>query len=344
MEQNKRTRLNKLLFHPKFTDTIADINKLNVRLPKNPVNEEIDFQSHSFPPDGELVTNIEEIRAYPLDAHRGMETISNDRAIVAYDESINRYSTLEGESFLTSHSLIVMGLDDYIPVNLITFYFYTRSKNIAEDSISIRYSDSPEVQSKKDYINDKIDFLIKFVPEHSILLIDGPLIGGDYYVLMISAINRFLKKDIIPIFFVKNSTSNLVTDNLKEYKYKFNSDMHWAYKFLKVGERTNLFKYVDRKNKANAKIFCYIKAYDLSPQRIEFHSETYRTYKSLISSILDLIYYLILVQGDTKNPQARPIAIAEKYARETLKLIDINKIIKKSNLVPTMNEGRGFAW
>jgi hypothetical protein len=52
---------------------------------------------------------------------------------------------------------------------------------------------------------------------------------------------------------------------------------------------------------------------------------------------------LLLVQGDFKNPQIRSISIAEKYARATLKLMNVNQIMKKSGIVPTMNQER-FGW
>ncbi len=119
--------------------------------------------------------------------------------------------------------------------------------------------------------------------------------------------------------------------------------MHWAYKYLKKGQRTNFFKYADRNNPDNAKIFCYIKVFDLSPQRVEFHIDTFQKYREKMDEIMDLIHYLILAQGDLKNPQVRPIAIAEKYARDTLRLTDIYKLARKSGLVPTMNQER-FGW
>ena len=62
-----------------------------------------------------------------------------------------------------------------------------------------------------------------------------------------------------------------------------------------------------------------------------------------IFSLMDLVYFLLLVQGDLKNPQIRSISIAEKYARSTLKLIDINKMMKNSGMMPTMNQER-FGW
>lgn len=55
---------------------------------------------------------------------------------------------------------------------------------------------------------------------------------------------------------------------------------------------------------------------------------------------MNLIYYLLLAQGNPKNPQIRPIAIAEAYARATLKLIDLNQLLRRFGLVPTINQER----
>ena len=55
---------------------------------------------------------------------------------------------------------------------------------------------------------------------------------------------------------------------------------------------------------------------------------------------MNMMYYYLLVQGDVKNPQIRPIAIAENYARETLKILDIGKIIKEIGITPTVNQVR----
>jgi len=279
-----------------------------------------------------------------LDAKRGETFTHNNIPICAYDESIVKYSSLEGDGYLTSHSMVMLSQDEYIPMNLLTLYFYTRAKKIAKEHQSIKYSDFPEVQSNRDFIFDKIEFLLKHTPSNSILFIDGPLIGGDYYTDMIQAIDRFLANKILPIFFVKNSNSNLVTNNIGELRNDFHSDMHWAFNFLKIGQRTNFFRYVDAHNPDNAKIFYYMKCMDISPQRIEFPVKAFTSYRDLIDSILDFIYYLLIVQGNKKNPQVRPIAIAETYARESLRLIDLKKIMRSSGLIPTMNEDRGFAW
>jgi hypothetical protein len=57
---------------------------------------------------------------------------------------------------------------------------------------------------------------------------------------------------------------------------------------------------------------------------------------------MDIAYYFYLVQGETKNSQIRPIAIAEKFARESKKMYNLNKLMLESKLQPTMNQARGF--
>jgi hypothetical protein len=339
----KLENLNKLLVHPSFKATVEEINKIDISLPPVPSQVNLDLQNFIFPPNGELVTPAEEIAFCSLDPRKGQDSISDDRPLVAYDESINKFSALEGTTYITSHSLILVDINDYVPINLITLYFYTRSTHLVNNSPHIKYSTDPDMDSKKDYIKDKIEFLIENVPKRSILLIDGPLIGGDVYTYMIHAINKFLDKDIIPIFFVKNSSSNLIVENTTELKGKFNSDMHWAYKSMKRGQRTNFFKYADKHNIKNAKIFCYLKGFNISPQRVELHVQTYEKYQKIIPEIMDYLYYLLLVGGDKRNPQLRPISIAEKYARETLRLFDFNNLMQKVGITPTMNQDR-FAW
>jgi len=275
---------NKLMLHSSFNKTVEELNKINIKLPKSTSNVNLDFQNFNFPPSGELVTPIHEISAINLDAKNGEKKVNDDRILAAYDESINKFSSLGGTAFLMSHSLVVVEKMDFVPLNLLTFYFYTRSKEITSKSRFIKHSTDPEMDSKKDYIKDKIELLTNNCP-----------------TIMIHAINKFLSKDIMPIFFVKNSSSNLVTDNISGLCGKYNSDMHWAYKFLKKGQRTNFFKYVDKDHPDNAKIFCYLKAFNLSPQRVEFHINTFLKYQDEMDAIMDLVYYLLLVQKKSTN-------------------------------------------
>lgn len=332
----------RLIFHPFFNDTIAELQKLEIKLPSTASDLELDFNTYEYPQNGELVSKIEEIGAYQLNPYEGAKYCTS-MPICAYDESINKFEGLEGTAYLTAHSLIVHGQSDFIPVNLLTFYFYTRSGVLSQESKHIKCSGDPEVDSKKDYIADRKALLAENVPEKSVVFIDGPLVGGQMTNDTIELNDFLLKKRIIPIFFVKNSGSNLVTDNIEALRGKYNSDMHWAYSYLREGERTNLFRYVDRENREFAKVFCYLKAFNISPHRIEMDVKTFNRYSDYTAALFDLAYYLLLAQGDLKNPQIRSIAIAEKYARATLKLINLSRMMKDLGITPTMNQER-FGW
>lgn len=335
---------NKLFFHPLFKDTIAEINRLNIQLPPNPSDLEMDFHLDTSSQNGEVVSKVEDIKSYKLSDKNGAKLAQSKRTLCAYDESINSYLGLEGTAYLISHSLIVHYKEEYLPLNYLTFYFYTRAEIYSKESNVIKYSTNIEVDSKKDYVNDRNQFIIENTPSNSIIFIDGPLFGGDVNFQAFQLNEKLLEKNVIPLFFVKNSYSSMATDHIEELKGKYNSDLHWAYNFLRRGERTNLFKYTDQDNEINySKLFFYIKVFDRSPQRVEFHTKTFEKYRNEIPEIFDLIYYLLLVQGDLKNPQIRTISIAEKYARATLKLINVNQIMKKSGIVPTMNQER-FGW
>ncbi len=335
--------LNKIFIHPDFNATIEQINKLNIQLPKNSTTGELDFHLNLYPTDGKLITNMEEIKPFKLNAKNGDKMAHENIAISAYDESINKFSALEGTAFLTSHSLVLQHKDAYIPQAFLTFYFYTRSKSYTEQSRFIKYSDDTETDSKVDYVKDRTDFIINNTPKNSIAFIDGPLIGGQVSAYTYKLNKGLLQKNVIPFFVVKNTKSNLVTDNILELKDNYNSDLHWAYSTLSPGERTNFFRYVDKNNPRFAKLFCYIKAFKSSPQRVEFHLETYEKFEKEIPCIMDLIYYLMLVQGDWRNPQIRTIIIAEKYARAALRLFNINKLAESAGITPTINQER-FAW
>lgn len=339
--------LNKIILHPKFRQTIEDLNSNNIHLPQHPIVE----QPHIFlnQEGNTKLTNVEEIKEYKLNATAGSENVHKYK-IAAYDESIQKYDALEGNANFTAHSLVLMDKMEYIPVCLATFYFYTRSTEIKSKSDNIRPQrylndkgkEETGLASDKDYVKDKCDFLIDNTPNSSLLFVDGPIIGGDYFTEMIRANKKLLDKEIIPIFIVKNSTTNIVTENIQSLMGKYNSDMHWIYKNIKAGSRSNFFRYEDLYNKSNTRTFCYIKAFDLSPIRVEMHSDTYSLYKEHMKSIMDIIYYLLLVQGSKTNPQVRCIAIAEQYARAVLKFIDVHKQFSYMNITPTMNQGRGF--
>jgi hypothetical protein len=70
------------------------------------------------------------------------------------------------------------------------------------------------------------------------------------------------------------------------------------------------------------------------------HTLTYEKYYALMPQIMDLLTYFYVVQGDRFNPQVRPIAIAEKYAREGLKILNIPALLARLGFRPTINQVR----
>jgi hypothetical protein len=325
-----------LTIQPDFYRTLAEIKESRFTFDTTPISKDVDFEPFIFPEGKSKLSALEDLKSYSLNAENGHNQLKKDRLISGYDESMNTYLALEGESHLTVHSIVTHGERDYIPNTMVSYYFYTKAKKYAEGKKSIRYSTEIEGDSNRDYALDRLYFLMDKVKPHSIVFIDGPLIGGQISEYTRQMNSGLLKKDIIPIFFVKNSNSNLITDNLESLKGQYNSDMDWAQKTIKFGERTSWFRYIDQDNQKNGKIFCYFKTSNLTVQRIEIHIETYFKYSSDLNDLIDLSYYLLRVQGSVINPQIRTIAIAEKYAREILNLVKRNKIIF-GGLTPTMN-------
>ena len=335
---------NKLILHPAFKETIKGLKDVKVALPRNSIEENPQYPDKEFPLKYSRLTKLERSDKFFLDAGKGQDLISSRASIAAYDESINKFSALEGTAYLTSHSLAILGSDRYLPAILLTLYFYSRSKYLAAKSGRVKYSQTPQMDSQLDYMQDKIRFLLDYTPANSLLFVDGPLIAGDVYVRLVGSMEEFLSRGIVPVFFVKNSDSNLIVDSTPSLAGRFNSDLHWAHDFLLPGERTSFYKYVDVTNpKRNAKVFCYFKSLRTSPARVEFHVSVFDLYSDRVTSIMDLVHYLMLVQGDMSNPQIRPVAIAEKYARAGIKLIDLTRLMRLTGLQPTMNQER-FAW
>lgn len=335
----------RLIVHSSFAQTIGALKASHIRLPSEPSPVSMEYQWINSGATDDLVTNIEDIKGYSLNAKIGQEVAKDPKTLIAgYDESINKFSALQGTAYYTAHSLVFMSPNGYIPINQLTMYFFTRSLALHHESGgALIYSQQPSMDSQKYYLDDKVDFIFSSVPDNSILFIDGPIIAGDVYTHLVSKFPGFHERNIVPCFFVKNSDSNMVVDNIEEIRGRYNSDLHWSHATLKEGQRSCFFKYVDRRNPRNTKIFCYIKAFGVSPLRLEFYTTSFEKYTNYIFNILDLTYYLLLVQGTPSNPQVRPIAVAEAYARETLKIVNFEQTMRSVGLNPTMNQER-FAW
>ncbi|PYB67463.1 hypothetical protein DMB44_09020 [Thermoplasma sp. Kam2015] len=332
----------KLIISNDFNKLIVELQNSHINFNKDEISLPISFNVSDYDGNGNIKV-LENENAINLVPELGYEYIRDgNRLISGYDESLISIPALEGIAFMFAHSLVILNAEKYIPIVKLSLNFYTRSRALISNSTLIKYAEDASVDSKKDYVRDKSDLLINFAHHDSIILIDGPLIGGQVSDSNIDLNRKLLKKGIIPVYIVKNSNSSLIVDNL--YNGQYNSDFEFAFKTLKKGQRTSLYHYQDMYSKDKNKIFTYIKPYsNVSPIRLELHETTYKLYESELNNIFDSIYYLFLAQGNSSNPQPRIVAIAEAYAREVLRAIDVNDIIFKSGLIPTMNYTR-FGW
>jgi hypothetical protein len=335
----KLSKLNRFILQEGFNEKLTAVGRLNLSITQKPTQGDINIIETLTAANSTLGV-IDTVKKILLDHHKGQQ-FSKKVVFGGYDESKLQFITLEGIVNITSHSLVEVTSREYIPIGYITVYFYTRSDEIVQKSEHVKYSLNVEADSNRDYVEDRNHLIRDNVLENSILFIDGPFIGGNISSYSLKLLDDLHNKNVIPVFFVKNSDSNLVCDNLSSIKNKYNSDLHWSYNFLHPGERTNFFLYTDKTNPKNTKLFCYIKPFDhTSPQRIEIHPETFGFYIDYIDELFDLIYYLLLVQGDKANPQIRPIAIAEKYAREMIKTVNTRSLLKNTSLVSTIDQER----
>jgi hypothetical protein len=335
----------RLILDPRFDKVLEDLNKKNIHSNKSNFFEIQDEDLVEIDTNKGTVFFLDREKMFSLDPSLGYKTLEHTN-ICAYDESLMRVSSLEGEGFFISHSLVLMDKEQYLPLTYLTFDFFTRSKVIADGNNSLIYTkEAPEIASKRKYIEDRMMILNKFTPDNSILLVDGPLIGSQMTEYNLQLNEELLKRNIMPLFFVKNSNSSLIIDSDPKLRNQYNSDFEWSYKTLQTGEITNFAKYLDKTDSTGRKnkIFTYLKAFDTSPVRVEMHDSVYAKLNSELKEVMSAIYYLLLAQGDMHNPQPRAIAISEKYARATLNVIDFENLIQKTGINPTMNFTR-FGW
>ena len=332
----------KLIVGEDFNKLIIELEKSNINFSTDEIPKPNAFQASDYNGNGNIKV-LENQNVINLDPILGYEYIQDGKHLLSgYDESLISIPALEGTAYMFAHSLTILTNKKYIPIVKLSLNFYTKSRTLINNSTLIKYADDPTIKSKLDYVKDKSELLINYTPLNSIIFIDGPLIGEQLSDYNVKLNLELLNKGIIPIFIVKNSASSLVTDSI--YKGQYNSDFEFAFKTLKKGQRTCLYHYQDMYSKSKSKVFVYIKPYNnVSPIRFEFHEETYKFYKNQLNSIFNCIYYLLLSQGNNNDPQPKIVAIAEEYAREVLKTVNVNDIIFKSGLVPTMNYTR-FGW
>jgi hypothetical protein len=275
---------------------------------------------------------------YPL--YPAENSLMNEWNIYGYDESTQDFKALEGNLMFCSSSVIK--IEDKYAFNLTVLpYFLTSMRKFkGARNEEIRFTENPTKERNRILIKAKTDAILESTEPNSIVLIDGPLVGGNASKYMRDMDNELRRKNCIPLYFVKNSDSRLVIDSNGNLSREFNSDFHWAANRLKEGTRSAYFRYTDKINPKNSKVFTYLKALPGFPERIEMHPLTHEKYHDLLSSLMNLIAYFYLVQGDLSNPQVRPVAIAEKYAREGLRILNIPVLLIRLGFRPTINQVR----
>lgn len=250
---------------------------------------------------------------------------------------------LEGRAISTAHSLVYITETQYVPVSFVSLKYVTHSDSVAEQmGQSAILSEHVSRDTAIAVAKDKMSFLDKYCAPNSLLYIDGPLIAGDDYTTFIKQIDKFCDRNIIPVFFVSKSNSCMVVDNVNSLSLKYNSDSHWANSILDSGQRTAFYSYTDLHNPRNSKAFCYIKIKNNARiVRVELPLIVYHSPEINLKGIMDSVYYMLLAQGSITKPQIRLIAVARMYSNETLKLIDIEREVRKSKLQTVIDQFDG---
>lgn len=260
--------------------------------------------------------------------------------IFAYDESAQNYKSLEGDLYFCSSS--VVKIEERYAFNLTALpHFLTSIGKFQKGyGAEIKFTENIAETRNRILVDAKTESVKESTEPNSIVLIDGPIIGGMASSKLIKMDTELRRKNCIPIYFVKNSNSRLVIDNDTKLQREFNSDFHWATRRVKEGSRSPFFMYTDQYSPEKSKVFTYFKPLLGFPERVEMYSATYERYHSLIPSLMNLVAYFFIVQGDYSNPQVRPIVIAEKFAREGLRILNIPVLLRRLGFHPTINQVR----
>lgn len=240
VDEKKAKTLNRVIVQDAFHEKIEAIRKINLNFIQPPTILTQDYPISQTSSQA-LLSQLEPTLVFNCDPKLGME-YSRRVLFGGYDESKAQFLALEGEAQLTTHVVTQIFEDEIIPCCKVSFYFYSQSELLFKQSKYVKYSKDITKDSNLDYVIDRNEVILDSTLEDSILFIDGPLIGGNISSYNLHLVDELHRKNILPIFIIKNSDSNIVVDNLPELRGKFNSDLHWAYSLLKAGQRTAMFK------------------------------------------------------------------------------------------------------
>jgi hypothetical protein len=330
----------RIIFSENYQSTIDNIRMINNSSSKNvAILKALDNDVNTI-----IGSQISIISGYETTTKLVIENLKGIQDIVlsAYDESILELNSLEGKVRCITHCCLIQANNEYIPSAYVSLKFFTKS-NIIEAKATA-YSDVIKTDDlsksiNDEYIKERAYFLSKAAPKGSLIFIDGSMFSGASTAGNFVLIENLLKSNCRPIFFVKNSESTIITENF-DFAKGYNSDLHWAYSTLNVGEYSQVFSYQSPDGREKA--MCFLKIFNnRSPVRIEFPLREFEQ-GFYPDDILEIIYYQYLANGSSNNVQPRIIQIAEIYAREVLMSTNLYTEIERMGLTKSMNETRGF--
>ncbi len=269
-----------------------------------------------------------------------LKLLDSDWNVYGYDESTQNYSSLEGDLFFISSTIIKLANKYQYDLNVMPYFFSSMKKIKNNEEDYIIYSEKITQTRNLTMIKAKINTITNCIEPNSIIFIDGPLVGGNASSYLVEMDKVLRNLNCIPIYFIKNSKSRMIIESSKTLPYEYNSDFHWVSKTCPPAHRKPFYKYQDKYNTNNTKVFTYIKPIYGFPQRVEMHFLTYQKYHSQLEDLFNLIQYFFLVQGTPFNPQVRPIAIAELFAKEGIKILNIPTLLGRLGFHPTINQVR----
>ena len=327
----------RIIYSENYQSTIDSIKLIN----KSDSNNATVIKHNREFVDASINSDICIIKGYEKNTKIKRENLVAPDLLSAYDESILELNSLEGKVRCIAHSFVIQINNEYVPAGYVSLKFFTKSNLIsakATDLSDIIKSNDIAKSITDEYIKERKYFLSKAAPNDSLMFIDGPMFSGAATNGNFILINELLSKNCRPIFFVKNSESTIITERF-DFAKGYNSDLHWAYSNIEVGEVSPVFAYTIE---GRSKAMCFMKVFDKrSPVRIEFPLKEFEE-NWYNDDVFDQIFYQFLANGSANNMQPRIIQISEMYAREILKSTNLYKEINKMGLTKNMNEERGM--
>ena len=326
----------RVIFSENYKATINSIKLIN----NSYSNKASIVKSYSDTIDLSMDSEIRILKKHDKKVKFSQVNLKPTEILSAYDESILELNSLEGKVRCIAHSAVIQNKTEYLPAAYVTLKFFTKSDLItgkATEFSDIIRSDDIGKELSKEYIKEREFFLSKAAPNNSIIFIDGSMFSGAATSGNFILIKHLLDKNCLPIFFVKNSESTIITEKFP-FANGYNSDLHWAFVSLKQGEVSPVFAYTSKEGRSKA--MCFMKVFNgRSPVRIEFPLKEFEEGR-YGEDVFDMIYYQFLANGSSTNLQPRIIQISEIYAREVLKSTNLYSEIERMGLTKSMNEER----